>query len=106
MSGRVATPGLMSLTGADRMGAELFSVHRFYAPAVGTQVSVARGKLTPDGVPETTELVRLQRPFTVDNFEGIAVQERGDGTARVFVVSDDNFSADQRTLLLVLDVTL
>ncbi len=36
----------------------------------------------------------------VDNFEGIAVAER-DGETLVFLVSDDNFSLFQRTLLVV-----
>ncbi len=41
---------------------------------------------------------------TLDNFEGIAAKELPDGRVRFFIVSDDNFSASQRTLLMVFDV--
>ena len=42
--------------------------------------------------------------LTIDNFEGIAVRRLPDGRVRLFVVSDDNFSASQRTLLMIYDV--
>lgn len=45
------------------------------------------------------ELLKLQQPLAVENYEGIAVQETSRGTV-VFLVSDDNFSAFQQTLLL------
>jgi hypothetical protein len=41
---------------------------------------------------------------TIDNFEGLAVTPLPDGGARLFVVSDDNFSARQRSLLMVYDL--
>ena len=41
---------------------------------------------------------------TIDNFEGIAARQMPDGRVRLFIVSDDNFSASQRTLLMVYDV--
>jgi hypothetical protein len=45
------------------------------------------------------ELLRLERPLAVDNFEGIAAQRSPRGTI-VFIVSDDNYSPFQATLLL------
>jgi hypothetical protein len=45
------------------------------------------------------ELVRLERPLNIDNFEGLAVQESTDGI-RVLIVSDDNYFWLQRTLML------
>ena len=47
----------------------------------------------------------LSRPLTVDNFEGLAAQVRPDGKVRFYLVSDDNFSPAQRTLLLAFDWT-
>jgi hypothetical protein len=47
--------------------------------------------------------MKLARPLTVDNFEGLAADPRADGRARFYLVSDDNFSAAQRTLLLAFD---
>jgi hypothetical protein len=45
-------------------------------------------------------VARLEAPLAVDNFEGLAVADRGDGDPLVYIVSDDNFNALQRTLLL------
>lgn len=46
------------------------------------------------------EVAAFTRPLTVDNYEGIATAESPPGTL-VFLISDNNFSALQRTLLLV-----
>ena len=40
----------------------------------------------------------------VDNFEGITVRPREDGGVRIFIISDDNFSERQRTLLMAFDL--
>ena len=47
-----------------------------------------------------TEVARLLPPMQVDNFEGIDAIADPQGGTRIFLVSDDNFSAFQRTLLL------
>jgi len=38
---------------------------------------------------------------TIDNFEGIAARALPDGRVRLYVISDNNFSAKQRTLLMI-----
>ncbi|MBT3627577.1 MAG: esterase-like activity of phytase family protein, partial [Rhodospirillaceae bacterium] len=43
-------------------------------------------------------------PLTVDNMEGIAVRRDGAGHTLVYLVSDDNFSVLQRTLLLMFEL--
>ncbi|MDZ4760040.1 MAG: esterase-like activity of phytase family protein [Alphaproteobacteria bacterium] len=43
--------------------------------------------------------------LTIDNFEGIAAKQLDDGRVRLFIVSDNNFSARQRTLLMVFDLS-
>jgi hypothetical protein len=45
----------------------------------------------------------MARPMTVDNFEGLAAVPRPDGRVRFYLLSDDNFSTTQRTLLLAFD---
>jgi hypothetical protein len=45
----------------------------------------------------------LRGPLTVDNFEGLAAVPGKDGTIRFYLISDDNFSSSQRTLLLAFD---
>jgi hypothetical protein len=47
----------------------------------------------------------IRRPATVDNFEGLAALPRADGSVRFYLISDDNFSPAQRTLLLAFDWT-
>ncbi|OYW95270.1 MAG: hypothetical protein B7Z13_02375 [Caulobacterales bacterium 32-67-6] len=53
------------------------------------------------------ELARLEmtKPLTVDNFEAVDFVPRPQGGYRVYILSDDNFSVSQRTLLLAFDWT-
>ncbi len=46
------------------------------------------------------ELARLAPPLSVDNFEGLAVHPDPGGGWLIYLLSDDNFSPLQRTLLL------
>ena len=52
---------------------------------------------------ERRELATFRPPLTVDNFEGLAVREEGEKTF-LYIVSDDNFSSNQRTLLMKFEV--
>lgn len=74
---------------------------RSYSPATGNHIRLmifaAKGVQAGDLV--------LERPLTVDNFEGVAAQARPDGRIRFYMISDDNFSGKQRTLLLAFDWT-
>ena len=45
----------------------------------------------------------LARPMTVDNFEGLAAVPGVAGQVRFYLISDDNFSRLQRTLLMAFD---
>ncbi|MEL6686749.1 MAG: esterase-like activity of phytase family protein [Pseudomonadota bacterium] len=47
--------------------------------------------------------VTLAQPLLVDNFEGVALEDIEDGL-RAWIISDDNFSDRQRTLLYAFDV--
>lgn len=47
----------------------------------------------------------LSRPVLTDNFEGLAAVLLPDGRLRLWIVSDDNFSKLQRTLLYAFDVS-
>lgn len=90
------------ITGLDRdpSGNGWFVVQRrFQAPAdVRARVRhmAVDGSLGP-------VLVELKHPGTVDNFEGIAAVATPGGT-RLYLLSDDNFSEKQRTLLLAFDL--
>ncbi|APE27451.1 esterase-like activity of phytase family protein [Aurantiacibacter gangjinensis] len=51
-------------------------------------------------------LVRLDDIVPRENYEGIAVRETADGRAEIWLISDDNFSAFQRTLVVQLFLDL
>lgn len=51
-------------------------------------------------VAEEREILRLQSPFLVDNFEAMSLATRADGRIVAYLISDDNFSPLQATLLL------
>ena len=52
-----------------------------------------------------TELARLERSLSVDNFEGIAAHRDLDGATLIYILSDDNFNRLlQRTLLLLFEL--
>lgn len=102
--------GGYSLTALDRLPDGGFvAVERFYAPVIGARARIARFPAASlnargEGLPEVEELARFAPPMPVDNFEGITAVRMPDGATRIYIVSDDNFSARQRTLLLAFDV--
>ncbi|MEQ1780911.1 MAG: esterase-like activity of phytase family protein [Hyphomonadaceae bacterium] len=55
--------------------------------------------------PDASRMLAQMNVFvTLDNFEGVAARELPDGRVRLYVISDDNFSKKQRTLLMIYDV--
>jgi hypothetical protein len=71
---------------------------RAYDPARGPRVSLR----ILDGT-KLYDRMELARPFTVDNFEGLASTSTRNGQRRFYLISDDNAAADQRTILLAFD---
>jgi hypothetical protein len=61
---------------------------------------VALGDVRPGARLEGRELAQLIPPVTVDNMEAIAAVRASDGGTLIYLMSDDNFSPVQRTLLL------
>jgi hypothetical protein len=55
-----------------------------------------RAGATLDGV----EIATLVPPINIDNMEALAIRATMDGRTRLLLMSDDNFSALQRTLIL------
>lgn len=80
--------------GRDELNGTLAELFRSYDPIRGNRNVIRIGDIS----------ARLTRPMAVDNFEGIALQEMPDGTTRIWIVSDDNFNKNQRTLLMAFDV--
>jgi len=89
------------ITGMDRDPAGgWFVVQRSYRAPIDVRARVRR--MAQDGTLGPV-LVELKLPGTTDNFEGIAAERRGDLT-RLYILSDDNFNAVQRTMMLAFDV--
>lgn len=96
-----------SLTGMDRLPDGSFvALERFYAPVIGPRARITRFELTAgeggDIHPEV--LASLEPPFPLDNFEGVSAVRTPEGATRIYIVSDNNKSAQQRTLLLAFDL--
>jgi hypothetical protein len=61
-------------------------------------------EIRPGEVWTGNEVARLPSTLPVDNFEGMAIEAPGDGRATIWLISDDNRAATQRTLLWKLAV--
>lgn len=89
----VAIPAPYSLVGLS----DSASLYRTYDKQIGNRNIIrwdyGRSELT------------LTPPLNVDNFEGIVETKTDDGRRLVYIISDDNFSARQRTLLYLFEIT-
>jgi hypothetical protein len=77
-------------------------LNRRFAPLDGFAAVVTMidpRAIAPGAVLVGEEIARLAPPLSLDNMEGIAVNREGDETI-VWLVSDDNFSPLERTLLM------
>ena len=51
-------------------------------------------------------VVELGSPIPLDNFEGLAIVSRPSSPAQIYLLSDDNYSSSQRTLLMMFDLEM
>lgn len=107
---RLMLPGPHRVTGAD-IGADgaLYLVRRHYDPLIGVDIVIEAMPLpalfAPDAAAATRRLARFGPESGIDNMEAIAVSRLGADETRLTLISDDNFSHDQRTLLIELSLT-
>ncbi len=80
-------------------GGRMAYLLRAYDPVRGVRVILRI--VGADGT--TEDQLELARPLTVDNFEGLATAPSPSGGLRFYLISDDNFSKSQRTLLVAFD---
>lgn len=81
---------------------DVLVLERRYVPFGGlsARVTMVDGKTVKPGAKLTgREMLRIEYPLVVENFEGLAVQETAKGTM-IYLVSDDNYNPFQETLLL------
>jgi len=84
----------------------IFALFRSYLPILGARAQIWRYRLVEvNGQVQAKgeRLAALEAPFPVDNYEGLAVVAAPKGL-RLYVISDDNYRAEQRTILLAFDL--
>jgi|CXWL01.1.fsa_nt_gi hypothetical protein len=94
-----------SLTSLDHLPDGGFvALERFYAPVIGARIRIAR--FGEEGLSEVGAdvLASIAPPMPIDNFEAVSAVRAPDGAVRLYILSDDNFSDRQRTLLFAFDV--
>lgn len=82
---------------------ELLILERHYSPMRGPAVRLRRialGSIKPGAVVDGPVLIMADLAFQIDNMEGLSAHKNGRGETILTIVSDDNFSLLQRTLLL------
>lgn len=96
--------GLYVPTGAALLpGGDILLLERRYTLLGGASARLSRiplASIRAGTVLHGDIIAELAPPLTLDNFEGVAVHRLGDGTTRITLISDDNFSALQRTLIV------
>ncbi len=83
------------------------AVHRSWDAVRGVRITVSiyAAAALKARQPQPMARLPLNTPLTTDNIEGIALVASPTGGTRILLLSDDNASASQRTLLLVFDWT-
>lgn len=100
-----AEPGF-GLTALATHGAHVYVLERFWTRETGNRIRILRFNAAALDNAERIEpelLGTLTAGMSVDNFEGLEIIER-DGQTVLLIVSDDNYSDRQRTLLMAFAV--
>jgi hypothetical protein len=82
---------------------DLVILERFFSPRRGVAMRLKRVKsalIQPDAVLTAEILVTLDNTHHIDNMEGLSIHQGPTGETLFTLVSDDNFSIAQRSLLL------
>ena len=100
-----ARTGLFNPTGAARLpGGNLVVLERRYHPPAAPAarlVEIRAEEIRPGARLTGREIAVLEAPLILDNFEGVAARESEAGETLLYILSDDNFSPIQRTLLVM-----
>ncbi|MEZ5871163.1 MAG: esterase-like activity of phytase family protein [Nitratireductor sp.] len=84
-------------------GGDILVLERRYSLKTGPAMRlrrIAASSITGGVVLDGETLLEADITFRIDNMEGLAVRQDNDGNTRITIVSDDNFSVLQSTLLL------
>lgn len=99
-TGRIDKPPEFGLVAAAEAGAGRTAwLLRAFDPIRGVRIVL----LIRDSAGREIDRLAMAQPLTIDNFEGLAAVPGTDGSVRFYLLSDDNFSNLQRTLLMAFD---
>jgi hypothetical protein len=82
---------------------DLLLLERSFSPLSGVAMQIRRiplASLKEDAVADGPVLINADMGFQIDNMEGLGVHRTPQGETVLTLVSDDNFSVIQRSLLL------
>jgi hypothetical protein len=82
---------------------DLIVLERYFSPLRGVAMRLRRvttEEIKPDALVDGEVLLTADKAFHVDNMEGLSIHRDAAGATVFTLVSDDNFSVAQRTLLL------
>jgi hypothetical protein len=82
---------------------DVLLLERFFTWQKGVAMRIRRvplASVVPGAVLDGANLIHADMGYQIDNMEGLSVHRAADGTIVLTLVSDDNFSIIQRTLLL------
>jgi hypothetical protein len=82
---------------------DLFLLERSFSRLAGVGMRIRRVPLTaikPGATIDGPVLIEADMNYQIDNMEGLSVNRASDGSLVLTLISDDNFSMIQRTLLL------
>ncbi len=82
---------------------DLLLLERRFRPSDGVAMRIRRiagDALKPGRTIDGEHLIDTDMAYAIDNMEGLAVRRNGGGEIEITLISDDNFSILQRTLML------
>ena len=82
---------------------DLLLLERRFRPSDGVAMRIRRiaaGELAPGKTIDGDYLIDADMRYAIDNMEGLAVRRNARGETEITLISDDNFSILQRTLML------
>lgn len=103
-----ATDGGFQTTGADTLpnGDVIVLERRFnFSSGPGARLRrIPAESIQPGARLSGHEIATLESPLQIDNFEAVAARRGDQGETLIYLISDDNFSFIQRTLLLMFEL--
>jgi len=97
--------GFAATAAAVLPGGDVLVLQRRFPPVGARVLRIDAAAIKPGAILRGDELARLEGTDTVDNMEGIAARRGANGETLIYLLSDDNFSPLQQTLLMMFELT-